>query len=341
MRALLFLFLIPFGSGVHQYLYVPYFPGYSDVYPYQLATYSTIANALTRNNVGDIIANTRFFSNQLQAILQQFADNPTSAAIVNKIINEKDDICIGNLEDGIAAIDAPTKLLERTGDDIKNLIAKVNSILDLTDPASVLRVVAEILQIIEPVKIQWTNAFNNIFQNNPSLCAASPEQASVSLRSLASLVNELSTTNQLAIGRVERIKLMDAGRKILAINTILDRLRSTFTRIGQICTPDRQYNTQAISSLGDLMVDLADLFQSLGGEKQGVKISKGKDFVNKVVGQLNKIENLGISNYDCSKQDDFSYVASIMEDLAKIIDEVGIKQLESQLGVDLSSVFDQ
>ena len=94
------------------------------------------------------------------------------------------------------------------------------------------------------------------------------------------------TTNQLSLSIEVRRQLVDSARKISTVATFLNRLRSVFSRIEQICTPDRQYNIKALSSLGDLMVYLGDLFATLGEVHQGEKIRKGKEFVNKVVVSL-------------------------------------------------------
>merc|ERR1712130_42990 len=294
------------------------------------------ANLDPRNNLktGDIIADTRALSNQVQTTLRQLASDPASAAIINRIINDKDNICLSNLEEGIAGIEAATKLLERAGGDIKTLIAKVKSVGALTDPATVVRAVADILRIVEPV-------VNKIAPENPSICAATPDQAFGSLRSLAALVDELSYTNQLSLSLEGRRQLKDSASTISAVTTFLTQLRSTFTRFEQICTADRQYNIMAISAVGDLMVNLADMFGTLGGVKQGEKIRNGKEYVNEVVAQLNKIDNHGLGETDCTRPGDFSVAANTMEDLATIIDEVGIEQLEKQLGVDLSFVFNE
>ena len=58
--------------------------------------------------------------------------------------------------------------------------------------------------------------------------------------------------------------------------------------------------------------------------------------------QLNKIDNfdLGLGELDCNRPGDVSVAAGTMEDLATIIDEVGIEQLQNQLGVDLSFLLD-
>ena len=54
---------------------------------------------------------------------------------------------------------------------------------------------------------------------------------------------------------------------------------------------------------------------------------------------MNKIGNLGLDDTDCSRPGDFTVAASTMEDLATIIDDVGVEELQRQLGIDLSFVF--
>jgi len=280
-------------------------------------------------NSGDIIADTRALSNQVQTTLRELASDPTSAVIVNRIILDKDTICISNLEEGISGIETATKLLERSGNDIKTLIAKVNSIGSLTDQATVVRAVADILLILEPV-------VNKIAPENPVICGATPGQSLGSLRNIAAVVNDLSFTDKLSLGEDQRRQLKDSASTISAVTTLLSQLRSSFVKFSKICTPDKQYNLEAISAVGDLMVNLADMFGSLGGIKKGNQIRLGKDYVNKLVTQINKIGDLGLGDFDCDRPGDFSVAANTMKDLATIIDETGIEELQNQLGIDLS-----
>ena len=90
--------------------------------------------------------------------------------------------------------------MERSGNDIKTLIEKVNSIGSLTDQAAVVRAVSDILLILEPV-------VNKIAPENPIICAATPEQSFGSLRNIATLVNELSYTDKLTLDDEARIQL--------------------------------------------------------------------------------------------------------------------------------------
>merc|ERR1712042_303483 len=142
---------------------------------------------------GDIIADTRTLSDKVQATLKTLAADQTSAVIINRIINDKDNICLKDLDEGIAGIETATKLLESAGDDVKTL----------TDPATVVRSVADILRLVEPV-------VNKIAPESPIICTASPDEAFGSLRSLATLVDELAYTTKLGLSVEGRRQLKDS-----------------------------------------------------------------------------------------------------------------------------------
>merc|ERR1719310_1583258 len=134
MRSTIVATLISLAAGGPQYFYGYQPLTYANYGPVQYvapayATYARSFSAQPRLNIGggDIIAETRALSNSVQATLRQLAADPASAVIVNRIINDKDNICLKDFEEGIAGIETATKLLENAGDDIKILIKKVNS----------------------------------------------------------------------------------------------------------------------------------------------------------------------------------------------------------------------
>ena len=241
---------------------------------YGAIQYAAPAARYVNANV-DIIAQTRSLADSVKTTLRQLAADPNSAVIVNKIINDKDNVCINSLEEGIAAIEQATSLLERAGGDIKALIAKVETFVDLTEPSMVLRESAEILRILGPL-------VKNISPDSPVICQASPDQVSGSLRSLAQIVDELSITNQLVISFSGRAQLKESANTISAVTTFINQLGSTFSRLANTCTAHKQYNLDSISAMGDMMVNLADLFSSLGSFQTGENIRKGKAFVAKI-----------------------------------------------------------
>merc|ERR1711884_634665 len=229
----------------------------------------------------DIVQQTRSLADSVKSTLRSLARDPDSAVIIQKIIRDKDNVCINSLEEGIAGIETATQLVEKAGDDIKALVSKVERFTKLKDPATVVKEVAAILRILEPL-------VKNIAPTNPEICQATPAEAFGSLRSLAVLVDSLASSYQLNLSPEGRALLKKSGSTISAVTTFLTQLRETFSRFEEICTPDKQYNFEAISAIGDLMIHLADLAGSLGGVEIGENIRKGKDFTERILAELNK-----------------------------------------------------
>ena len=270
---LLFSFIGLLSAGPQYYLpSTYYYGGYPTVYG-NIRYASPVVRYLPYNV--DIITQTRNLAESVKTTLRQLAADPNSAVIINRIINDKDNICINSMEEGIAGIETATSLLERAGGDVKALITKVKTFVNLSDPSQVVREAADILRILGPL-------VNNIAPDTPVICQASPDQAFGSLRSLAVLVDELSYSPKLILSPQGRAQLKQSASTISAVTTFLTQLRSTFSRFENICTADKQYNLDSINAIGDLMVKLADLFGSLGSVQTGEKIRRGKAFVAKI-----------------------------------------------------------
>ena len=272
-------------SAGPQYYRPPAYAHHQGIHGGYGAGYATPINRYNSYNV-DIIAQTRTLANSVKNTLRQLAADPNSAAIVNRIIYDKDNICINSLDEGIAAIEEATSLVERAGGDIKALIAKVEGFIKLTEPSQVVRESAEILRILTPL-------VHNISPDSPVICQASPDQAFGSLRSLAVLVDELSYSNQLILSPTGRAQLKESANTISAVTTFIEQLGSTFAGFENTCTADKKYNLDSINAIGDLMVNLADLFGSLGSVQTGEKIRRGKAFV----GKLTVSQNIDIKSY--------------------------------------------
>merc|ERR1719397_1382571 len=271
----------------------------------------------------DIIKQTRTLSNSVQQTLRNLAANPASAVIVDRIIGDKDNVCLNSLEEGLNYIETATGLVENAGNDIKQLIKKVNSMKKLRDPAEVVGEVAAVLRILEPL-------VNKIAPSNPEVCQASPEQGFGSLRSLAVVVADLAedpSLDNLQVSPAGREELRKSANAISAVTSFLTQLRQTFFRFQTICT------------VGELINHLADLFGSLGGIKTGESIRKGKRFVERVVGELAKIGPMDLGTLDCSRPGDFSLAAHTMDDISTLIKDVGVNNLQQQLGINLDFVF--
>ena len=48
-----------------------------------------------------------------------------------------------------------------------------------------------------------------------------------------------------------------------------------------------------------------------------------------------KVDNLGLGDLDCNSPGDLTKAASTLEEIATLIDEIGLENLQQQLGINL------
>jgi len=72
---------------------------------------------------------------------------------------------------------------------------------------------------------------------------------------------------------------------------------------------------------------------SFQSDQTAEQIQKGHDLTENIANQLQQMKDIDVGDLDCSASD-LNGAASSMEDLANIIQEVGIETLKLQLGVE-------
>merc|ERR1739838_156875 len=319
MPGLLLLLLIPLVSSYPQ--------SYDSVRQYNQGYEEWV----TRSG-GDIIKETRTQAESLKTTLKYLASSTGPAEILNRIINDKNNVCLNSVEEAIEAVEASTKLVENAAPEIKQLIESIKIFEKLTDTTTVVRESADILRLLEVLLPKLAPA-------SPSVCEASNAEAFGSLRSLAVLVDELSSTTDFYMTSRTRQELKRSAKIISGVTTFITQLNKSFSKFEQFCTSDKEYNIEAITAIGEMMTGLADLFGVLGGLSDAEEIRKQGDFIKKVVSSIKKLGDLDLGTLECDTPGSFKVAADSLDDLAGIIEEVGIEKLAEQLGLDLDFTF--
>jgi len=319
MSGLLFLLLIPLASSYPQ--------SYDSVHQYNQG----YEDWVTRSG-GDIIKQTRTQAESLKTTLKYLASTPGPAEILNRIINDKNNVCLNSVEEAIEAVETSTKIVEDAAPEIKQLIESIKIFEKLTDTTTVVRESADILRLLEVL-------LPKLAPSSPAVCEASNAQAFGSLRSLAVLVDELSSTTDFYMTSRTRQELKRSAKIISGVTTFITQLNKSFSKFEQFCTSDKEYNIEAITAIGEMMTGLADLFGVLGGLSDAEEIRKQGNFINKVVASIKKLGDLDLGTLECDTPGSFKVAADSLDDLAGIIEEVGIEKLAEQLGLDLDFTF--
>jgi len=285
--------------------------------------YNSIKNLGRKSLSNDIVQTTKDQSNFVIKALEELASNPVAAATIDQVIRDNYSPCLTSLEDGISYLQASNELVDSLGGEFQALTDKFNSLQQLEDPAQIVRETGALLRQIQPLADR-TEKFDN---------GNCPE----SYRSLALLLTEISEKPELRFKFDVRENLKKASATLSIVNVFNSKLETTIARMKKFCI-DNRYNNDAMVAIGDLMLDLSNLYSSLGDIKMGEKFRSTQIYIHRVADQLEKLQKAGLSDSGCVNGD-LTKAADIMDELATLIEEVGLEALEKQLGVDLSFNF--
>jgi len=276
---------------------------------------------------GDIVRQTRAQAEALKEDLRSIASNPTATQILNKVFADRNNVCIKNMDDAIDTIEASTKLIEDAGKEITKLVESVKVFENLTDTPTVVKETAKIIRLLDVLIPKMT-------PDASSRCEPRSSNVLGSLNSLASLVDELSSKNDIYFSIQKRQSLKSSAKIVNKVTNFLTKLKNSFSKFDQVCTRDKQYTIEVITSIGDMIGDLADLYTSLGGHTAAYELSKHGDFTEKIVANFKKLGEFDMITLDCKTAQSSQRVANALDDLAALVEEVGMENLCNQLNLD-------
>jgi len=284
--------------------------------------YKTFFSRSSDSSFRDFYTNARDYSKYVRDILRDVSSNTYAEAAVDKFLKNNDYNCISSLEEGVRSIERAVSLLDTNRASVEDISRSVETFLDLKDPIKILRESSRLLRLLQP-----------LYNSDRGEADFDLEK----MRCLAVMMDNLASDKELRLGSRGSGELRQTAVIISATTSFMQRLRRQFRRLDNICSDsDRQLNADSILAIGDLSDDIADLYVALGSLQTGEKIRSGKKNLLRVTGELSKIKDLGPIEIECNSSGDFSKAARRLEELANLIEDIGLDKLEEQLGIDLS-----
>jgi len=269
---------------------------------------------------------TRTMSQTLITALRAMSYNPSAAETFERIFADES-ICLTSIEELIQATEEGTKLVELAEGDLLTLKSRVESMIALGedgDEGAVVREVAGLLRALDPL-------VKKIAPTSLTVCNGSPDSVVSSLLSLTSVIKQLSTEPQ--VDAEIRSTFSQFSDVVSKVTSLVGQLRDQTKEFQNFCAGDKESSAKAIKALGDIIRNLADMTSSFGTEQSAEQIKKGNELTDNIAAQLQQMKDIDVGDLDCSATD-LNGAAASMEDLADIIQEVGIETLKLQLGVE-------
>ena len=223
---------------------------------------------------GNIIEQTRSQAESTINVLKYLAKNEKAAQYVEQTIESNS--CLKDLEGAIETIESVANLVEKNGPEILELAATVESLENEKDITQLVRSSANVLR-------KLSNLVPGLAKGGNKVCDASPKDTLKSFKDLAKLIEDVSNTKEIQMSNGIRIQLRSSSKIISETSSFLGNLNKSLSEFTGLCVKDNDYNTALLNTIGDIMEDMAALFESLGGTEKSKGIKKNGKFMKKIV----------------------------------------------------------
>ena len=229
----------------------------------------------------DFIAETRAYMADILPTLREVAADPIYLAAANSIIRKNmADICVADLQEGIAGIETASRLLESVEGDINALLAQVNTFKSYTDPATIIRESGSLLRTLKPfvdniANIPFACSIDSFSAATTGEAEASPDFPG---SSLARLEAQLEKNDFIELTEEGREQLQRGTTMLGRLATFQQQLGPVVAQFENVCGAEGKFNVDSISAIGDLILKMSDLF----GNGDGAT-TRGASYVNNVV----------------------------------------------------------
>jgi len=276
----------------------------------------------------DLGLQARSAADSLISILRTLAADPKAASTIESAFSDENSVCLKSMDEAIEAIQEGTKLLSAAEGDIRTLTSRVETLMGLTDEAEVVREIASIFRALEPLLVKISPA-----DPTSKICSASRDRTEAYLHGLAEVLHKFAEDLQTPSG--VKLVLLDSASILSAATAFLGQLRNQVTEFQNFCHPDKESSTKGIRAMGEIIGSLADMSAVLGNIRAATEIRKGNKITKVIVDQIQEMKDLNIGG-DC-KSKNLETAADTMDDIANIIEEVGIDKLGEDLGISKTS----
>jgi hypothetical protein len=270
---------------------------------------------------------TRQMTNTVISTLEALAQEQSAATTFEKIFN-KDNTCLNSIGEAIEALKQSSDLLAAAEGDLQALNSQVESLMGKQGEVEALKGTAAIFRTLQPLVEKLSRSVTS-----SKVCSSSPDNTLAYLRGLAVVLHEFSYDDTVAPNKQARDMFHKSGNMVSVVVSFLSQLQSQARNFGSVCNNDKSSVTKGVSAVGDMIGSLSDMFSSVGNYKAGVEVRKGADFTSKIAAQIPRLNALNIGFLDCSMKD-FNEAAQTMEDIASLVEDIGLERLSNDLGFD-------
>merc|ERR1712156_347860 len=274
---------------------------------------------------GSLVQNTKAQAEAAVELLKSFEGSDIAAQYIEPIFATTD--CIDGIPAAISLIEEGAKIVADNAPELVYLEALVENLRGEKDILKLLKGSSKMLRTLD-------NLIPNIV--SPSSCLTDPESSVKAFQDLGAALKEINNNPNLNVPLSGKGLLDYSATVMIETTEFLKTMNTNLNAFETICRSGTKDQAAIYDTIINIMDSLASLFGVLGFEDKEADIQKQGAFIRKIVIEFEDLQLLNL-DIECSLNGSYSDLAQLHDDLAKIVEEVGVEKLSTELGVDLSA----
>jgi len=274
---------------------------------------------------GNIVENAKAQAESTLRILKSFEGSPIAAQYNEAIFQTSD--CLNNLGDFIELIQEGTNIIVENGPEITYLEALVASLEGETDIVEIIKASSKMVRTLDGLVPALAAGASN-------LCISSPGDSVKSFKDLSQTLANIANNRNPNVPTRSR-QLLEISAEIMdQAADFLDTLNKSLAKFQTRCQSERNNQAVIYDSTREILDSLANLFKTIGFEEKAKGIKKQSEFLKKIGDSFAGLDDLSL-NLECSLVGDYAALALTLDDLAVIVESIGIETLSKELGIEV------
>jgi len=287
--------------------------------------FRTVSNKFTS---GNIVQQAKAQAKATLEILKSLEGSSLAAQYIDPIFESSD--CLTSLGKATALIEEGTELLVSNGPEIIYLEAIVDNLKNEKDVGKLIKASSKMLKTLDGLIPALSAPSSNV-------CITTPEASVKAFKDLAGALKDIMNNRNLNVPARQRQLLEFSSNVMSKTADFLETLNKALATYTTLCESDNKNHGALYNSIREIMSSLGELFDVLGFEDKSAEIKKQGDFIKKIVEVFEDLEELD-TELECGFGGSYSGLAQTLDDLAEIVESVGIEKLSKELGLDLDFI---
>merc|ERR1712106_307718 len=269
----------------------------------------------------DLINRTRWSADVMKLNLQTMAQNQEGLQFVKDLIDTNP--CVSNQEGFLALIEHGTRVVENARPELEKIIINIASFRGERHVSVILRKSADLLVQIE-----------NLFPKLQPItflmqCKSSVEEGLYSMRELILILYRMSETESNIFSEAIKDKMLKSAHIMEVFTNLMDHFQENLSQ--RDCLTNKNFMGFGVDLAVKTLKDVAEVVGNLGYFPQSKQIRQHAAFTKSSLKIMETMEDFRLPD-DCSSGA-LTRGAIELNDLADIVDNVGLESLAMELGI--------